>query len=320
MFDRRILAVQTDWGGEYQKLNSFFQQTGISHHVLCPYAHLQNGSAERKHHHIVEVGLSLLAHASMPLKYWDEAFLAATYLINRLPTKVLDFSSPLEILFKETPNYAGMRTFGCACWPNLRPFNTHKLQFRSKQCVFLGYSNLHKGFKCLDVAEGHVYISRDVVFDETIFPFHKLNPNAGAHLRAEILLLPSTSQGHATGDEFTDGPMTDMLINPVATNHVCPAAALEKNLNQHNAGLNLGGQIQQQTAGTERGEADPLRVSGADFDADSCMPSTGSTVPERSVRLRLSERREATDPNVDSTGLVPGSSTAELGLPSLSSV
>jgi IS30 family transposase len=93
LFDRRILAVQTDWGGEYQKLNSFFQQTSISHHMSCPYAHQQNESTERKHRHIVEVGLSLLAHASMSLKYWDEAFLAATYLINHLPTKVLDFSS-----------------------------------------------------------------------------------------------------------------------------------------------------------------------------------------------------------------------------------
>lgn len=37
---------------------------------------------------------------------------------------------------------------------NLRPYNDHKLQFRSKQCVFLGYSNLHKGFKCLDVPTG----------------------------------------------------------------------------------------------------------------------------------------------------------------------
>jgi hypothetical protein len=89
-----------------------------------------------------------------------------------------------------------------------------------------------------------VYISRDVIFDETVFPFHKLNPNAGARLIAEILLLPFTSQGHATGDEFTNGPMTDMLINPVATNPVCPAATSGKNLNQNNAGLNLGGQIQ----------------------------------------------------------------------------
>jgi hypothetical protein len=36
-------------GGEYQKLNSFFQRIGISHHVSCPYAHQQNGSAECKH-------------------------------------------------------------------------------------------------------------------------------------------------------------------------------------------------------------------------------------------------------------------------------
>jgi hypothetical protein len=25
LFDRKILAIQTDWGQEYQKLNSFFQ-------------------------------------------------------------------------------------------------------------------------------------------------------------------------------------------------------------------------------------------------------------------------------------------------------
>jgi hypothetical protein len=78
-------------GGEYHKFNAFFQRIGISHHVSCPYAHQQNGSAERKYCHIVEVSLSLLAHASMPLKYWDESFLAATYLINSLHTKILDF-------------------------------------------------------------------------------------------------------------------------------------------------------------------------------------------------------------------------------------
>jgi hypothetical protein len=48
---------------------------------------------------------------------------------------------------------------------------------------------MHKGFKCLDVADDRVYISHDIIFDETVFPFSKLNPNAGAHLRVEILLL-----------------------------------------------------------------------------------------------------------------------------------
>lgn len=38
LFDRKIIAVQTDWGGEYKKLNSFFDKIGISHHISCPYA------------------------------------------------------------------------------------------------------------------------------------------------------------------------------------------------------------------------------------------------------------------------------------------
>ena len=87
--------------------------------------------------------------------------------------------TPAEKLLAIQPNYESLRVFGCACWPNLCPYNTHKLSFHSKQCVFLGYSPLHKGVKCLDVTSGRVYISRDVVFDEGVFPFARLNPNAG---------------------------------------------------------------------------------------------------------------------------------------------
>jgi histone deacetylase 1/2 len=175
-----------------EKLNTFFRMVGISHLVSCPHAHEQNGAAERKHLYIVEVGLSLLAHSSMPLKYWDQAFLAATYLINRIPAKNLQFSTLLEVLLHEKPDYSMFRVFGCACWPNLRPYNTRKLAFRSKRCAFLGYSNMHKGFKCLDISTGRIYISRDVVFDEQVFPFADLHLNAGARLRSEIELLSPT--------------------------------------------------------------------------------------------------------------------------------
>jgi hypothetical protein len=40
------------------------------------------------------------------------------------------------------------------------------------------------------VSTDRVYISRDVVFDEGVFPFATLHPNVGAHLHAEISLLP----------------------------------------------------------------------------------------------------------------------------------
>jgi hypothetical protein len=60
------------------------------------HTHQQNDSAERKYCHNVEVGLTLLAHGSMPLKFWDEAFLTVVFLINRLPTPVLGHDSPHE--------------------------------------------------------------------------------------------------------------------------------------------------------------------------------------------------------------------------------
>ena len=91
--------------------------------------------------------------------------------------------------------------------------------FRSKQCVFLGYSAQHKGVKCLDVSTGRVDISRDVVFDETKFPFADLHPNAGALLRKEILLLPphlsGVDQGGNNGDDQPlTNPLTDDMHEP----------------------------------------------------------------------------------------------------------
>jgi hypothetical protein len=60
--------------------------------------------------------------------------------------------------------------------------------------VFLGYSNLHKGYKCLDISMGRLYISHDIVFDEMVFLFASLHSNAGARLRAKINLLPLSLQ------------------------------------------------------------------------------------------------------------------------------
>ena len=63
-----------------------------------------------------------------------------------------------------------MKVFGCACYPLLQPYTKHKLEFQSKQCIFLGYSSNHKGYKCLDPSKNRIYISRNVVFDEKLFP------------------------------------------------------------------------------------------------------------------------------------------------------
>jgi histone deacetylase 1/2 len=90
--------VRSDWGGEYHRLHAYFRCTGISHRVSYPYTSQQNGVVERKHGHLVETGLALLAHSSLPLCYWDKAFLTACYLINRMSSPVTGNQAPLTRL------------------------------------------------------------------------------------------------------------------------------------------------------------------------------------------------------------------------------
>jgi histone deacetylase 1/2 len=91
----KIRTAQTDGGGEYRRLSRFFSLIGIQHRLTCPHTSKQNGIAERKHMHIVETGIALPAHSSLPIHFVDEAFLTAVYLINRMPTQNLGNSTPL---------------------------------------------------------------------------------------------------------------------------------------------------------------------------------------------------------------------------------
>nr|AAK53852.1 Putative retroelement [Oryza sativa Japonica Group] len=85
-------------------------------------------------------------------------------------------------------------------------------------------NNLHKGFKCLDVSSGRVYVSHDVTFDEQVFPFATLHPNAGARLRAEISLLPSNLMNNTLdqGGEEQYDQMFNIHV-PNATDDACIA-------------------------------------------------------------------------------------------------
>ena len=169
-FERKIKCIQTDMVGEYRAFGDFVKQHGIEFRHPCPHTSAQNGRVECKHRHITETGLTLLAQAHMPTRFWWEAFQIATYLITRLPTIVLQGLNTLEKLSRKKPDYNSLKPFGCACFPCLRPYQTHKFQFHSTKCVFLGYSDSHKGFKCLN-STGRTYISRHVIFNEQEFPF-----------------------------------------------------------------------------------------------------------------------------------------------------
>ena len=130
-FQTKLMTLYFENGGEFIALRQFLSTHGISHLTSPPHTPEHNGIAERKHRHIVETGLTLLHQAVMPATYWTYAFSTAVYLMNRLPSSVLENTSPYQKLFQQTPNYQKLRVFGCTCYPWLRLYVSHKLEQRS---------------------------------------------------------------------------------------------------------------------------------------------------------------------------------------------
>lgn len=213
-----IKNFQSDWGGEYRSLTTYLKQHGITQRVSCPHTPEQNGCAERKHRHLVELGRSLLNHASVPYKYWPYAFSTAVYTINRLPSSLLQGKTPFECLFHESPNYDELRVFGSLCYPWLKPYSPHKLAPKSSSCVFLGYSKLHKGYTCLEVSSGRIFISRHVLFFEQVFPFKTLNDNLSLTKAADsptsIPLPPVPNMLHSQAGILGKSPIDGTVFCP----------------------------------------------------------------------------------------------------------
>ena len=170
-FNTTIKTFYSDNGGEYIKLKSFFQQHGITHLTTPPHTPEHNGLSERKHRHLTETARFLIHYASLPLTFWSFAFQTAAYLINCLPTQTLHMTTPYNVLFKTSPNYTKLKTFGCLCFPWLKPYTHNKLEQKSEPCVFLGYSLTQSAYICYNFKTNKIHHSRHVQFLENEFSY-----------------------------------------------------------------------------------------------------------------------------------------------------
>ena len=148
-FNRTVKVFRSDNAQEYNDKSflSFLDSHGTLPQRSCPYTSQQNGRAERKHRHILDVVRTLLISASLPERFWGEAALTAVYTINRIPSPTTHIKSPLRLLYGQTPDYFSLWVFRCDCFVSLSPHEGTKLQPRAHLCCFLGYGVSQKGFR-----------------------------------------------------------------------------------------------------------------------------------------------------------------------------
>ena len=111
-------TFRTDNGTEYvnKEFNEYLSSFGIIHHTTCPGTSEQNGLAERKNRHLLEITRCIMISMNVPKFLWGEAVMTAAYLMNRMPSRVLGYKTPLECLTGETKYVFPPKVFGCVCF------------------------------------------------------------------------------------------------------------------------------------------------------------------------------------------------------------
>jgi hypothetical protein len=146
-----------------REFDEYLSSFGIIHQTTCPSTFEQNGLAERKNMHILDVTRSLMFAMNVPKYLWSEAVMTLAYLINRMPMRVFEHRTQIDCLTGKNSFVVPSKVFGCVCF--VKDY-IGKLDPRALTCIFVGYSGKQKGYKCWCPAEKRMFISMDVTFRE----------------------------------------------------------------------------------------------------------------------------------------------------------
>lgn len=111
--------------------------------------------------------------AGLPKTFWNYAVAHGVFLINRVPSRFLNNVSPYEVLYGKLPVLSHLRSLGCLCYASTISAHRKKLDSRARKYVFLGYRTGIKGCLLYDLKSREIFISRNVQFYKSEYPFVK---------------------------------------------------------------------------------------------------------------------------------------------------
>ncbi|GJX27564.1 retrovirus-related pol polyprotein from transposon TNT 1-94 [Tanacetum coccineum] len=155
---------------------------GILHQKSITYTPQQNRVVERKHRHLLDTARSIRLHANVPIKFWGDCVLAATYLINKMPMKKLKWKSPYEVLHNKPPTYDHLRVIGCLCYAAVTKPHKDKFDNRGIKCVLLVSTIQYPLFGPSDfkgIPQIHIAFLANAFAASGPTSFHQENADAG---------------------------------------------------------------------------------------------------------------------------------------------
>jgi hypothetical protein len=169
---RTVKVFRSDNGGEFisNEFTRALQEAGIERQLSAPYAHQQNGKAERAIRTLEGRMFAMLETARLPANMWGEAVLTACYLWNRSESSALPVAgtTPFELVNGRQPDLSHLRVFGARCFARIPTELQAKLGPHSRHAIFVGYPEGTKGYRLRATDNGTFFVARDVIFDENM--------------------------------------------------------------------------------------------------------------------------------------------------------
>ena len=114
---KKIKAIRTDNGLEFcnNQIDDLCDGFGIKRHKTVPYTPQQNGVAERMNMTLLEKVRCMLSKSGLSKKFWGEALLTATYLVNRSPSVPLVGQCPEYVFYGKPLDFFSPKGFWLYC-------------------------------------------------------------------------------------------------------------------------------------------------------------------------------------------------------------
>lgn len=167
-FGINIQTVRSDNAKEYvsHRIEQFLAREGIKHEKTVPYTPEQNGSAERENRTIVESARTMLAAKNLSKQLWAEAINTAVFVLNRTGTSTIKNKTPFELWHNKAIDVNKLKVFGCDVYVHIPNQLRKKLDYKSRKAIFIGYSDVTKGFKVFYPEQRKIEVACNVIFDE----------------------------------------------------------------------------------------------------------------------------------------------------------
>ena len=113
----------------------------------------------------------MLHAAGLSGGFWECAVDTTVHVYNRSPTRTLTWHTPYELWNSgQIPDVSHLRIFGCKGYMHVPSDKRRKLDAKAVEVMLVGYEPGSKGYRLWDRHAHSLRLSRDVTFNESVFP------------------------------------------------------------------------------------------------------------------------------------------------------